>query len=101
MQNILKKKIHEVRQNFINKALSSKTPKEVWQVIYRTLHPNPTPLGCDVDALNEDFASTATRTNGVETSDSKEDLIDFIEALQPEECLTGNDTFTLRPVTFH
>lgn len=27
--------------------------------------------------------------------------MDFIEALQPEECLTGNDTFTLRPVTFH
>ena len=73
----------------------------VWQVVYRRLHPNPTPLGCDVDALNEDFASTATRTTGVETLDSKEDLVDFIEALQPEECLTGSDTFTLRPVTFH
>ena len=52
-------------------------------------------------ALNEHFASTATKTTGVETSDTKEDLTDFIEALQPEESLTGNDTFTLRPVTFH
>ena len=101
VRNLQKKKIREARQNFINKALSSKKPKEVWQAIYRILHPNPTPLRCNVDALNEHFASTATRTTGVQTSDTKEDLIAFLDALQPEESLTGNDSFTLRPVTFH
>ena len=101
VRNLLKKKIREARQNFINKALSSKKPKEVWQVIYRILHPNPTPLRCNVDALNEHFASTATRTTGVQTSDTKKDLIAFLDALQPEESLTGNDSFTLRLVTFH
>ena len=43
-----------------------------------TLHPNPTPLRCNVDALDEHFASTATRTTVVETSDT-------IEALQPDK----------------
>ena len=88
--DLLKRKIREARQNFINKALSSKKPKEVWQVIYRILHPNPTLLRYNVDALNERFASTATRTTGVQTSDTKEDLIAFLDALQPEESLTGN-----------
>ena len=50
-----------------------------------TLHPNPTPLRCNVAALNEHFASTATKTTRVETSNTKEDLIDFIEALQPDK----------------
>lgn len=69
----------------------------MWQVIYRIPHPNPTPLRCNVDTLNEHFAST--RTTGVQTSDTKEDLIAFLDALQPEESPTGNDSFTLRPVT--
>ena len=50
-----------------------------------TLHPNPIPPRCNVDALDEHFASTATRTTGVETSDTKEHLIHFIEALQPDK----------------
>ena len=69
----------------------------MWKVIYRILHPNPTPLRCNVDALNEHFASTTT--TGVQTSHTKEDLIAFLDALQPEESSTGNDSFTLRPVT--
>ena len=73
----------------------------MWQVIYRILHPHPTPLKCNVDALNEHFSSTATTTTGVQTSDTKEDLIAFLDALQPEESPTGNDSFTLRLVTFH
>ena len=71
----------------------------MWQVIYRILHPNPTPLRSNVDTLNEHFASTATRTTGVQTSDTKEDLIAFLDALQPEESPTGNGSFTLRPGT--
>ena len=50
-----------------------------------TLHPNPTPLRCNVAALDEHFASTATKTTRVETSNTKEDLIDLIEALQPDK----------------
>ena len=73
-------KIHEFCQN-----LSFKKPKEVWQVIYCILHPNPTPLRCNVNALNKHFPVTGTRTIGVDTLDTKEDPIDFINASQHEE----------------
>ena len=48
---LLKEKIKAAKQHFINKALSSSKPKEVWRVIHRILHPPLPPLRLDVVAL--------------------------------------------------
>lgn len=96
IRNLLKKKIREAHKQFINKALSSKKSKKVWQVIYRILRPSPTPLRCDVDALNEFFTNTASRITGDSTTDSKQDLMDYINNIS-----TNHDQhFNLRNVTY-
>ena len=50
------------------KALSSKKPKEVWQVIHRILHPSQHPLRQDPEKLNKFFASTTERTIGTQVN---------------------------------
>ena len=50
-----------------------------------------------MNELNKFFASTAERTTGNSEVDVKEDLINFVQSLQPT---TGNhDSFKLRAVT--
>ena len=44
MRNLLKKKIKDAKQEFINKALNSKTSKQIWQIIHRILSPCPDPI---------------------------------------------------------
>ena len=68
---LLKEKIKAAKQHFINKALSSSKPKEVWRVIHRILQPPLQPLRLDVNSLNRYFANTAQRTLGSTNTDPK------------------------------
>lgn len=92
--NLLRTKIKQARKLFIDKALSSTRPKEIWRTIYRILHPSPQPLRLDVNELNNFFANTAERTTGNSEVDIKEDLINFVHSLQPT-----TDSFQLDKVT--
>ena len=49
VRNLLKRKIKDAKQEFINKALNSKTSKQIWQIIHRILSPCPDPIRFDVD----------------------------------------------------
>ena len=97
MRCLLKEKIKAAKQHFINKALSSSKPKEVWRVIHRIFHPPLQPLRLDVNSLNRYFANTAQRTLGSTNTDPKEDLFSFINTLQPSE--PEEEAFKLRLVT--
>ena len=94
---LLKEKIKAAKQHFINKALSSSKPKEVWRIIHRILHPSLQPLRLDVNSLNRYFTNTAQRTLGSTNVDARDDLFSFINNLHqsvPEE-----EAFKLRLVT--
>jgi len=65
-RNALKTNIKKTKREFYQKALSSKRPKQVWQVIHRILHPSPQPLTADPDELNAFFGSTDERVTGDE-----------------------------------
>ena len=41
VRNLIKIKIKEATRSFIEKALSSTKPKEIWHIIYRIIKPNP------------------------------------------------------------
>ena len=97
VRNQLKIKIKEAKKSFVNKAFSSSKPKEIWRVIHRVLNPSPQPLRVDVDELNEFFASTAQRTTGNGEIDVKEDLLSFVDSLQPS--VSDDAAFHLRQVT--
>ena len=96
--NRLKTTIKEAKRSFINTALSSTKPKEVSRIIHRTLNPCPQPLRLDVNELNKHFAEVAQRTTGNADVDVKEDLLNFVDSLQP--CLMGERSFTLRHVKY-
>lgn len=83
VRSLLWSKIKQARKLFIDRALSSTRPKEIWQTVYRILNPSPQPLRLDVDELNNFFASTAERTTGNSEVDIKEDLINFVQSLHP------------------
>ncbi len=93
-RNLLRTKMKQARKLFIDKALSSTRPKEIWRTIYRILYPAPQPLRLDVNELNNFFANTAERTTGNSEVDVKEDLINYVHSLQPTI-----DSFQLRTVT--
>ncbi len=97
VRNQLKIKIKEAKKSFVNKAFSSSKPKEIWRVIHRVLNPSPQPLRVDVNQLNEFFTSTAQRTTGNGEIDVKEDLLSFVDSLQPS--VSDDAAFHLREVT--
>ena len=80
----------------MQRALSKRNPKAVWQVIHRVLKPNPQPLRQDPDSLNSYFCNIAERTVNA-TNKTIEELHAIIDSL--EEC--GNNFCTLRPVAYH
>ena len=96
VRNRLKTTIKEAKRSFINTALSSSKPKAVWRIIHRILNPCPPPLRLDVNVLNKHFAEVAQRTTGHTDVDAKEDLLNFVDSLQP--CLTEEKSFTLHHV---
>ena len=98
VRNRLKTKIKEAKRSFINTALSSSKPKEVWRVIHRILNPSSRPLRIDVNELNQYFAETAQRTTGNSDVDVKKDLLSFIDYLPLESM--DEERFTLRYVTY-
>ena len=79
--------------NFI-KILSSKKPKQVWQVIHRILHGSLQPLTADPDVLNPFFGSSAERVTGAEAQ-SIEKLFDLVNSFPVDK----EDAFCMRPVT--
>ena len=100
VRNKLKRAIRVAREQFISKALSSKKPKEVWNVIHHILKPSQNPIRYEPDVLNRFFVGTAERTLGTNNSAiPSEDLLNVIKDLPAH----GNDVhpFNLRPVTYH
>ena len=83
--------IKKTKREFYQKALSSKKPKQVWQVIHRILHPSPQPL---TDELSAFFGSTAERVTGAEAQ-SIEKLFDLVNSFPVDK----EDAFCMRPVT--
>ena len=57
----MKIKIKDAKRNFYRNALSSRRPKEVWQMIHRILNPNYKPLSVDPNQLNQYFNTTSER----------------------------------------
>ena len=95
VRNTIQTKIKKVKRTFYQKALSSKKPKELYQVIHRILHPNPHPIDADPDQLNNHFSSTSQRLLGsVPTSpDALRDLVNSLPV-----CMSN--PFDIRPVAY-
>ena len=79
----------------MQRALSNRNPKTVWQVIHRILEPNPQPLRQNPDDLNSYFANTAHRTVDA-TNKTIEELYALIASLP--EC--GSNPCHLHLVTY-
>ena len=90
VRNALKTKIKKIKR-----SLSSKKPKELWQIIHRILQPNPQPVEADPDNLNNHFSSTAQRLLG-STPLTKDELGEMINSLPGHEHL---NLFNLHQVT--
>ena len=97
-RNLLKRKIKDAKQEFINKALNSKTSKQIWQIIHQILSPCPDPIRFDVDTLNTFFIETATRTTG-DVIDTPDDLHQFINDTHSDNL--ENRGFVIKHVSFH
>ena len=80
VRNRIKAVIGKAKRVFLNTALSSKRPKEVWRVIHRVIHPSPRPISADSDRLNRYFIKTMDRTLGT-LPDEATDLVDLIDSL--------------------
>ena len=86
VRNELKRAIRVAREQFVTKALSSKKPKEIWNVIHRILKPSHNPIRFEPDSLNKFFVGTAERTlAGSNSPIPFEDLLGVIKNLPPHE----------------
>ena len=95
VRNELKRAIRVAREQFVTKALSSKKPKEIWNVIYRILKPSQNQIRFEPDSLNKFFVGTAERTlTGSNPPISSEDLLGVVNNLPPHE--DDSLTFNLR-----
>ena len=100
VRNELKRAIRVACEQFVTKALSSKKPKEIWNVIHRILKPSHNPIRFEPDSLNKFFVGTAERTLARNNSPIRfEDLLGDIKNLPLHE--DNSLTFNLRPVTYH
>ena len=99
MRNLLKRKIKDAKQEFINKALNSKTSKQIWQIIHQILSPCPDPIRFDVDTLNMFFIETATRTTRDNVIDTPDDLQQFINNAHSDNLESRG--FVIKHVSFH
>ena len=94
VRNRIRTKIKSVRRAFFKKALSSRKPKELWNIIHRILNPSPQPIRADPDVLNEHFSSTCQWLLNSEAN-SESSLLEYINSL-PDNTASS---FVLRPVT--
>ena len=97
VRNLIKIKIKEAKQSFIEKALSSTKPKEIWHIIYQIIKPNPKPVRLNMNKLNKHFASTTKRTTGITETYSRDDLFSFVDTLETESI--EEEPFTRHLVT--
>lgn len=93
VRNKLKKCINETKCSFYRKALSSKRPKEVWNVINRILHPNNKTIKHDPENLNNHFNTVAEKLTNRKSLTSTE-LHSLIKTFPDnpqirEDCSTG------------
>ena len=95
LRNLLRTKIKQAKRTFYQKALSSKKPKELWQMIHRIINSSPKPISADPNELNVHLTNTTQRILGTNLS-SPECLKNHITSLSNY----GNDLFSLRPVSF-
>ena len=95
IRNQLKKVIKKAKTVFVEKALLSKRPKDVWKTIHRILYPSPQPLRIDPNQLNKHFASTAERV--VASSPLERDDLYSLLASLPQD---SNSPFQFRHVTY-
>ena len=96
VRNKIRTKIKKVKREFLQKALSSKKPKELWNTIHRILNPSPQPIKADPDALNKHFSSTSQRLLG-STTISADILSELLNSFGNE---SDPSKFHLRPVTY-
>ena len=91
-RNLLKSKIRKSKRAFMQKALSSRNPKEVWQTIHRVIKPNPKPLRHDPEEVNTYFIDTASRTVNATAKSITElhQLIDFMPECSTKQCSLRN-----------
>ena len=94
VRNALKVKIRNARKIFMENALSSCNPRDVWKIIHRILKPNPKPLRVDLKSLNEHFVTTAQRTTGCHAMEENE-LFEMIYNLPDDK----PNSFKLRQVS--
>lgn len=95
VRNRIRPKIKSVKRAFFKKALSSSKPKELWNIIPRTLNPSPQPIRADPDVLNEHFSSTCQRLLNSEAN-SESSLLEYINSLPNNT----PSSFVLGPVTY-
>ena len=93
VRNNLKKVIKSSKKRFYTKALSSKNPKEVWQVIHRILKPSDSRISANPSQLAEYFSSTAPRVTGKDTA---RNLSSFVDSLKEHD---SDHLFTLSQVS--
>jgi len=96
VRNLLRTKIKQAKRLFYQKALSSKSPKELWRTIHRILNPSTKPIRADADELNRHFSNTTQRILGTKSS-SIENLRNYINSFSDHK---EGDPFVLRKVTF-
>lgn len=97
VRNSLKTTIKKAKRALYNTALSSKKPKEVWQVINRILNPNSNPIRCDPNEINKHFVSTAYRTLKSPQANNSKELLNYIRQL-PDN---SEHAFHIRPITYN
>ena len=95
VRNRIRTKITNFKRAFFKKALSSSKPKELWNIIPRTLNPSPQPIRADRDVLNEHFSSTCQWLLNSGTN-SESSLLEYINSLPNNT----TSSFVLRPVTY-
>lgn len=95
VRNKLKKCINETKGSFYRKALSSKRPKEVWNVINRILHPNNKTIKHDPETLNNHFNTVAEKLTNRKSLTSTE-LHSLIKTFPDNP-----QGFTIKPTTYN
>jgi hypothetical protein len=97
IRNKLKTVIKTTKKLFHRKALQSKRPKDVWNVIHRILHPNKKRVTFDPNSLNQYFVTMAENLTGKKPT-SQENLYQLIEDLPPSN---NNTNFCIEKATYH
>lgn len=94
IRNKVKKTIKKEKADFYRKALSSKRPKEVWNIINKIIKPNHSKIDADPNELNNHFNTTAKRLLNCNAKSES-----FLKTLI-DELPTQENEFQLQQVTY-